>query len=193
MLMRREELCFLLVDVQEKLIGAIHHHQRVVDNCQWLMQLADALSIPLLISEQYPKGLGETSQPLSAFKKHHEVAEKTAFSCGSDDGCMAKLEAFKRKQVLLMGIEAHVCVLQTAFELKEKNYQVYVVADAIGSRYEKDYKIALKRYQQNGIELVSKEMVFFECLRDAKDPMFKELSKEFLVKKLGRAEPSSES
>lgn len=186
MLMRRDTLCFILVDVQEKLIGAIHHHQQVLTNCNWLMQLADALSIPLLISEQYPQGLGETTQPLAKFKKHHKVADKTTFSCAADNNCLTTLADFKRKQVVLMGIEAHVCVLQTAIELKEKNYQVYIAVDAIGSRYKMDYKVALKRYQQNGIELVTSEMVFFECLRDAKDPQFKDLSKAFLVKKMDR-------
>lgn len=169
MLMKRDELSFVLVDVQEKLIGAIHHHQQVVDNCHWLMRLADALTIPLLISEQYPQGLGGTSQPLGAFKHHHKTADKTAFSCASDHDCLAIIDEFKCKQVLLMGIEAHVCVLQTAFELKEKGFQVYVAVDAIGSRSELDYKIALKRYRQNHIELVTKEMVLFECLRDAEE------------------------
>ncbi len=183
MLMNREELCFVLVDVQEKLIGAIHHHQQVVDNCHWLMQLADELSIPVLISEQYPQGLGETTEPLAMFKKHHLVAEKTAFSCAQDSQCLTKIASLNRKQVVLMGIEAHVCVLQTAFDLKKKGYVVFVVADAIGSRHEKDYKIALKRYQQNDIALVTKEMVFFECLRDAKNPQFKELSKAFFIRK----------
>ncbi len=183
MLMNRDELSFILVDVQDKLVGAIHHHKKVVDNCHWLMQLADDLSIPLLISEQYPQGLGETTQPLSNFKRHHKVADKTAFSCAADAGCLAVIEKFKRKQVLLMGIEAHVCVLQTAFELKENNFDVFVAVDAIGSRCEEDYKVALKRFRQNGIELVTREMVFFECLRNAKDPNFKELSKKFMMGK----------
>lgn len=183
MLLERKELCFVLVDVQDKLIGSIYHHQKVVENCQWLMQLADDLSIPLLISEQYPQGLGETTEPLAIFKKHHKVADKTAFSCASDSHCMSMIESFQRKQILLMGIEAHVCVLQTAFEFKQKNYQVFVAVDALGSRYETDYKTALKRFQQNGIELVTKEMVFFECIRNATDPNFKALSKKYMVKK----------
>ena len=132
MLMKRDELSFVLVDVQEKLIGAIHHHQQVIDNCHWLMQLADALAIPLLISEQYPQGLGETISTFGSFKHHHKMADKTVFSCASDNNCLATITQFKRKQVLLMGIEAHVCVLQTAFELKEKGFQVFVAVDAIG-------------------------------------------------------------
>lgn len=183
MLMNQADISFLLVDVQEKLIGAIHEGQQVVDRCAWLLKFAEALSIPCLISEQYPKGLGHTVASLNSFKERAADLEKTAFSCVSDKACQKIIENTLTQQVLIMGIEAHVCVLQTALELKERGYQVFVATDAIGSRHLHDYQATLIRFQQNQIQLVSSEMVFFECVKDASHPHFKQLSQTFLQNK----------
>lgn len=181
MLLSCENSCLLLIDVQEKLLPAVADHALLLHNCEWLLQLAQALAVPIAVSEQYPQGLG----PLVATLKQHlsqatRFLQKTHFACTQEPGAFAALEALGREQYVLVGIETHVCVLQTALDLSNRGKEVFVVADAVGSRAAQDKQIALARLQAWGVQIVTKEMVFFEWLRDAAHAQFKTLSQRFM-------------
>jgi nicotinamidase-related amidase len=145
-----------------------------------MLKLAGTMDVPILVSEQYPQGLGATLKQLSSYVKIEHRFEKIHFSSAQQPHFLKQIRQLKKTQLLLIGIEAHVCVLQTALELKAADYEVYVVVDAVSSRNELDLKYGLKRMKQEGIHLVTAEMVFFEWLRKAGSPEFKALSKEFL-------------
>lgn len=180
MLIRADRSCLLLVDVQEKLIKHIDKHHRVVANCEWLLRAAKAMQIPILVSEQYPSGLGTTVPELRELVPAADIVEKIHFSCASDENCLTRINNLGREQIVVIGIEAHVCVLQTAIELSEKDKEVFVVVDAISSRDSNDKKYAVRRMLGCGIQIVTKEMVLFEWMERAGTQRFKEMSKEFL-------------
>ncbi len=180
MLIKSTDSCLLIIDVQEKLIGAMSEPQLVLDNCAWLIQLAQTLNIPLLVSEQYPRGLGTTVSSLKPLFNEEVVMEKVHFSCTAETACKIQLEKIEKKQVVIAGIESHVCVLQTALGLLDMGKTVFIVADAVSSRRLSDKDLALARLRSAGVHIVSKEMVFFEWLHQAATPLFKQLSKQFL-------------
>ncbi|MFT4059879.1 MAG: hydrolase [Legionella sp.] len=180
MLLDKNESILLLIDVQEKLVPAVLDSKSFIANCEWMLRLAKKMEVPILVSEQYRKGLGTTVSSLSSYIHQQECIDKVAFSCMSDATYVQHLQKFHKKHAVLIGIEAHVCVLQTALELKQQGYDVFVVVNAISSRGQLNLKYGLKRMQQAGVHLVTTEMVFFEWLRVAGTSEFKELSKEFL-------------
>ncbi|BCA95939.1 isochorismatase [Legionella antarctica] len=180
MLLNIEDSIVLLVDVQEKLTSAVLNCDAFLARCEWLLKLARTMRVPVLVSEQYPKGLGATVEQLSPYYDKKECIEKVHFSCMQQPEYTSCLSKFNKNQLIVIGIEAHVCVLQTAMEMKSAGYEVYIVVDAVSSRSEQDLKYALKRMKQVGIHLITAEMVFFEWLRHAGTPQFKALSKEFL-------------
>lgn len=177
MLMDSSRSLVLLVDVQEKLSPLVQDAKALVDACAWVKRLADQLGIPVLITEQYPKGLGHT---VAALREQTQAPEKMHFSCLADAHIQKQIGEYERDQLILVGIEAHVCVMQTALQAKEQGYEVFVVADAISSRFPLDKELALARMQQQGIVLVGREMLLFEWLRTSQHPDFKTLSKAFL-------------
>lgn len=180
MLLVRENSAVVLIDVQEKLTPLVLHHEVLVERCQWLLKLAQQMNVPIVVSEQYTKGLGVTVEALRQDVDVVNCFEKIHFSCASDTQGLTYLKALQRKQLILMGIEAHVCVMQSALELLEQGFEVFVVVDAISSRKALDMKYALKRMHSAGVHLITTEMVFFEWLRRAGTPEFKSLSKAFL-------------
>jgi nicotinamidase-related amidase len=169
----------LIVDVQSRLLPAIHDGSKVLANCIWLVQVAQRLEVPVIASEQYPKGLGTTAPELAAVLSPDGVRTKVHFSCVAD-GCFDDVEAFQRPQIVIAGTEAHVCVLQTALDLAALGVQVFAVADAVGSRRPEDRELALARFRQHGIDVVSREMVAFEWLHRAGTDVFRSISKEFI-------------
>lgn len=180
MLLNKEESILLLIDVQEKLTHFVLNHEVLVERCEWLLKFAQKMDVPILVSEQYPKGLGPTIEQLRPYFTQQECIDKVHFSCMSDSQYVQRLKQYHKKQLVLIGIEAHVCVLQTALEMKEQGFDVFVVVDAVSSRGEQNLKYGLKRMKQEGVHLVTSEMVFFEWIRKAGTPEFKSLSKEFL-------------
>jgi nicotinamidase-related amidase len=180
MLICREDACLLIIDVQEKLLPLVIEPESLVKSCEWLGRFAAKLSIPTLITEQYPQGLGATVSPILNSVHTRKVFEKVHFSVCGDSKISEELSAIKRKQLVLCGMETSVCVIQTALDLKAQGYQVFVVVDGVSGRHQLDSELALKRMNTVGVELVSKEMFFFECLRKAGSETFKVLSKEFI-------------
>jgi nicotinamidase-related amidase len=169
----------LVIDVQERVLPAIHDHERVVANVVWMVRLAQKLGVPVAAVEQYAKGLGGTVKAVRDLLPDRAIAAKTHFSCVAA-GCLGALPGSDRAQIVLIGIETHVCLLQTALELVEEGKEVFVVADAVGSRHEQDRDLALARMRQEGARIVTREMVAFEWLGEAATPLFREVNREFL-------------
>jgi nicotinamidase-related amidase len=179
MLIKAESSTLLVVDVQDKLIAAIDDASRAVAAVKWLIDAAQLSGVPVAFSEQYPQALGGTLASLRAVAPDAPVVAKTAFSCVAAQ-CLSGLVVETRPQVVVCGIEAHVCVLQTALDLHASGKQVFVVADAIGSRSADDKAHALARLAAAGVQIVSREMALFEWLRDSKAAAFKDASKRLL-------------
>ncbi len=179
MLLQADASALLIVDVQARLLPAIHDGERVVRNCAWLIRLAGELNVPLAVSEQYPQGLGPTVATLRDLVADASILEKVHFSCVAE-GRLARLPGFARKQIVVAGTEAHVCVLHTCLDLLVEGKEVFVVADAVGSRNPLDRELALARLRQNGAQIVSREMVAFEWLRRAGTDVFRRINREFI-------------
>jgi nicotinamidase-related amidase len=179
MLIDHDRSLLLVIDMQEKLLPAIHDHERVVDNARWLIRVAQRIGIPVAATEQYPKGLGHTAKALAALLPEGAIGAKNHFSCVAAQ-CLPALPGADRPQIVIAGVEAHVCVLQTALELVEEGREVFIVADAVSSRREDDRDLAFARMRQEGARIISREMAAFEWLGEAGTPLFREISKEFL-------------
>lgn len=179
MLIDARKSTLLLVDVQERLLPAMGAPDEVLKRCAILLKAAKALDVPVTVSEQYPQGLGRTVPDLAAEIGNAPVFEKLSFSCWKDpaikDHLIAHHEA-ERPLIILAGIEAHVCVLQTAADLSAAGFGVFAVADAMSSRSPSSHALALDRMRQNGVAVVNTEMAIFELLGKAGTAEFKALS-----------------
>lgn len=174
--LRRENTALLVVDLQERLLPAMTNADAILRRSLIVVQGARTLNLPILLTEQYPKGLGRTVPDLiAALGDAYRPVEKTTFSACGEDGIGEAFCALGVRNVLLVGIEAHVCVLQTTLDLLEAGYEVFPVADAISSRHENDRSLGLERMRQNGAQIVSTEMLLFELLRTSQDPCFRTL------------------
>jgi nicotinamidase-related amidase len=180
MLVTCEHSCLLVIDIQERLMAAVQDSQTVIANSAWLLKIARQLEVPILASEQYPQGLGHTAPELRGLVPAASIMEKTCFSCAADPACLQRINACQREQVILLGAEAHVCVLQTALGLLAVGKDVYVVADCISSRRPRDMELAVERMRAEGVRVVSREMVVFEWLQQAGTDRFRQISREFL-------------
>lgn len=180
MLLDRSRSQLLVVDVQDRLLPAMHEGDRMVENCAVLMQVAHRLGIPVTVSEQYPKGLGPTVARLDNVKGDAPVLEKMHFSCAADAGLNSRVRGLAsegRSQLVVCGIEAHVCVLQSALGFADGGLSVFVAADATTSRAPESAGLARSRLAAHNVNIVTTEMAVFEWLHMAGTPEFKELSK----------------
>lgn len=170
----------VIIDIQQQLLTAMPQSDAgsLVAKTMILLQAAQAMNIPLVATEQYPKGLGATTPELSShFPATLQTISKTCFSCADSTKFMSILRSSHRKQIILTGMEAHICVLQTALALQSQGLQVFVVEDAICSRISQNKDNALHRLRQAGVIITNTESTLFEWLRDSKHPQFKTLSK----------------
>jgi len=167
----------LIIDIQERLVPVMKGKEKfLLNSCRLIMGLNE-LNVPLLITQQYSKGLGETLPEISTLIGNFNPIEKTSFSCYDEPGFVEALENVSAKNVIICGIESHVCVLQTAVDLKAAGYNPIVVFDCISSRTKKNLKLALERFRFEGIMVTSYESILFELTRGAGDPSFKAISK----------------
>ncbi len=180
MLIHPERSCLLVVDIQERMAPVIHQAEQIVANCAWLIDIANRLDVPVLATEQYPQGLGATLPSIRERIQPENMIEKIHFSAMSDAEPHRRIHAGNHEQVILIGMESHVCVLQTALELKQQGRDVYIVEDCVSSRAPADKAAALERFRQCGIYVVSREMVAFEWMRRAGTDSFREISKNYL-------------
>ncbi len=173
-LMSADDTALLVVDVQQKLIGLIPGHQRLVWNIRRLIDGAKALGVPASATEQYPQGLGHTTPELS--KLLEPASTKIAFSCGERGGLFRNWLDQGRHRVLVTGIETHVCVQQTVLDLLALGLRVYLAVDAVGARFSLDHDIALRRMEASGAVLTTTESALFEWCQVAGTPQFKQIS-----------------
>lgn len=178
MLLNRNDSCLIVVDIQERLAPAMHDGgAEAIRNTGILMQAAKRLGVPTLVSEQYPHGLGSTVAALAELMPADGACEKLEFACPNNDGFAARLKSLNKKQAVITGMEAHICVLQTAVKLAEQGIQVFVAADAVASRKKSSMDHALTRISEAGGSIITTEMAVFEWLEKAGSDDFKVLSK----------------
>ncbi len=176
-ILQREKTTLLVIDIQERILPAVFEHERVVENAIKLINGFKILNVPIYFTEQYPKGLGPTEPRIKAALDNTKAVQKMSFSCYGAEDLFDELKRKNIKQVVVCGIESHVCVLQTVLDLLANGFQVDVAADAVSSRRKFDYKIALDRMRSNGAEVTTTESILFELLNVCGTDEFKAVSK----------------
>ena len=161
----------LMIDVQERLVAALDK-DIVVSRAQKITDGARLLQIPVLVTEQYPKGLGNT---VVSLPENVQIIEKTYFNALLEGGMLEKIKSFGKKQIVIFGIETHICVYQTACALMEAGFEVYVVKDACASRDKSEFKQGIESMQAQGAKILTVEMLLFAWLEGSKNPKFKEV------------------
>jgi len=172
-----ENCCLVVVDVQGKLAQLMHDKQSMFKNIQILIEAAKILNIPILWCQQCPDALGPTIPEIAQLITDSEPIDKSAFSCCGAEQFNINLKELKRHQVLLCGIETHVCIYQTAIDLLRRGFSVDVVVDAVSSRTPQNKQIAINRMVAEGINISCTEMALFEMLKTAEHPQFKQIAK----------------
>ncbi len=179
LLMNRDDTAIVIIDVQERLLPHILDNERLIRNIGRIIAGATILDLPIRITEQYPCGLGPTSDQVLVLLEPDDrhVHEKTMFSMRQCDPLLTSLNRQEIANVMLVGIETHVCVLQSALDILAVGLNVFVCADAVGSRFEFDHETALRRLETSGVTLVTTEMVLFEWCEISGTDEFREISK----------------
>lgn len=175
MRLRREESFLLVVDVQEKLAPHVAQADRVVAHAGALVRAARLLGVPAFASEHCAESIGATVPALRALVDPDAIVGKVHFSCADEPGCLTRFLATGRRQVVVAGMEAHVCVMQTALGLVERGFQPFIVRDAVGSRREADRDAALERLAAAGCSAATTEMVLFEWMHRADIAEFRDI------------------
>jgi nicotinamidase-related amidase len=166
----------LIIDIQERLFPAMFEKETLLKNCRILIQGLAELKIPFLITQQYTKGLGETVSEIKSIIPDFSFIEKRDFSCCDEPVAMQKLNETGTKNIIICGIESHVCVLQTAVDLKESGFNPIVVMDCVSSRTKENIEMAKERFRYEGIMMTSYESILFELTSSSAAPEFKTVS-----------------
>lgn len=178
--LNREEAVLVVVDVQERLVPAIHKdlYPRSLKNMQIAIEAAGTLGLPIILTEQYPKGLGKTVPEImgSLGGKDYRLIEKMTFSCARDEGFLSAVSDLNRRQVIMVGMETHVCVYQTSVDLTRAGYSLFVLDDAVSSRFLHNYESGLQGLRDAGCAVVSTETAIFQLLKVAATPEFKKVA-----------------
>lgn len=175
-ILRKEKAGLLIIDIQEKISAVMKYRDTVVANAVKLIRGFRVLKLPIFITEQYRKGLGPTELEILNVLNQPNIVEKMTFSCCGALSLMDQLQEKSIRQIVICGIETHVCVQQTALDLVAAGYQVYLVKDAVSSRKEIDHQTAIQRMVNAGIVVTTAESVLFELLVEAKTDEFKQIS-----------------
>jgi len=175
LLIKAPDSTLVVIDMQERLVPAMMAPARTIQNARLLLQAAAKTGVPALLTEQYPKGLGSTIPDIKKLARDAEIIPKLHFSCMEDQTFATSFRALGRRQAILAGMEAHICVVQTAASLFEKGYEVFVVSDATASRTLESEAACLARLSAGGVSIVTTEMVIFEWLGMAGTTAFKEM------------------
>ena len=168
-----DDCIFIMIDIQERLIDVMQDKETLLKNAEILNKATEILSIPLIVTEQYPEKLGKS---VVTYPEKHKYFSKTRFSAFTKE-VTEYINHLNKPIIIVYGIEAHICVTQTCLDALQKGYHVLLVADAISSRKEYSKEIAIKMLSDKGVELVTTEMILFRLLKDAAHPKFKEISK----------------
>lgn len=172
MILNQNDTVLLVIDIQEKLLNAVFNKELLEKKSAIISSACSVLNIPVIVTEQYPKGLGETVGDL---KHEAKVFEKIAFSALENEEVLNAIKNTNCRNVMVMGIETHICVHQTVSSLIEAGFDVTVIKDACGSRFEEEYLSALDVMKNNGARIKTTEMILFELLKSAKHEKFKEI------------------
>ena len=175
-LLSREKTVFVLVDIQEKFLPVINNIDEVIKNANILAKASGILKIPLIVTEQYPKGLGHITNKIT-LPSDYSLIEKTHFSCFGSPEFIEKIRTLKINSIVLFGIEAHVCILKTALDALKNNIDVHVIQDTVSSRTYENKMIAIERMRHSGAFIASTEMILFQLLEAAGTDEFKEISR----------------
>jgi nicotinamidase-related amidase len=174
--LRPERAVLVLVDLQERLLPAIVGRERIVKNSLLLLRVAGILGLPVILTTQYRKGLGEIVPEVREATPGLEPLDKVSFGCFQSEGFLSRLSALPgRDQLLVAGVESHICVAQTALAALREGYIVHVASDAVSSRTEWNWKIGLERMRAAGTVISSTEMMIYELMRSSSSPAFKEM------------------
>ena len=169
--------CLVVVDVQGKLAQLMYNNQTLFKNIEILIKAAKALSVPVIWCQQVPEALGPTIPQIAELLSGDQPINKSSFSCCGDEQFIDRLNTLNRSNIILCGIETHVCIYQTALDLLAKGRYVTVVADAVSSRTPENKQLALNRMKLKGVDISSVEMTLFELLKTAKHPQFRDIAK----------------
>jgi len=167
----------IVVDIQERMLPVIDRHETLEKHCVTLIKGLKLLEIPTIVTQQYTKGLGMTIPSIREAVKCDDYHEKMSFSVLGEESLTNAIKEQERNNVLVLGIESHICVLQTCLDLKEQGYTPYLVVDCIGSRKESNLKMAIQRATQEGVKLTSYESLLFELMGRSDVKVFREISK----------------
>ena len=173
----KENTVGLIVDIQERLFPVMWEKEKLLENCKILIAGLNELKIPAIITQQYTKGLGETHAEIKSLIPDFEYIEKRDFSCCDEPLVSEKLKKSNAKNVIICGIESHVCVLQTAIDLKEAGLNPIVVMDCVSSRKKEDLELAKERFRIEGVMMTSYESILFELTRTSAASEFRAISK----------------
>ncbi len=175
-LLSEKNSLLLIIDVQEKLLNAVFNKDTLKKHAEIMVKAAAILHIPAVITEQYPKGLGASVDVIkNVYTKPAAYFEKTSFSALENPDIINTIVKSKKRQIVVFGIETHICVSQTINSLVEKGYEVYVISDACGSRSELEHNAGIDRIKSNGGKIITTEIALFEWLRSSKHVKFKEV------------------
>jgi len=176
MRIERDHTAGLVIDIQEKLFPVMAGKENLLANCLKLIKGLQILGIPLVVTQQYSKGLGETIPEISTEIQNFNFIEKRGFSCCDEPTFLNRLVDHLAKNVIICGIESHVCVLQTALDLKENGLTPVIVMDSVSSRHPESLNLAKERFRHEGIMMTSTESLLFELTRSSAAPEFREIS-----------------
>lgn len=167
----------LIIDIQERLYPFIFENEKLTINVSKLIEGLKIIGLPIFITEQYVKGLGPTIEPVATLLGSHPRIEKMAFSCCDEPRVMEGIAVTGKENIIIAGIESHVCVLQTVLDLKRNGYHPVVVEDCVSSRHENDKRVAIERMRQEGAIITTSESILFELLRYSGTEQFRGISR----------------
>jgi nicotinamidase-related amidase len=176
-MLKISDSALIVIDVQERLTAVMHDRQTLLANLEKLVNGMTVLKVPVMVTEQYPQGLGPTVPQIASLVSGFQPLPKMAFSCLGDKQITAAFESLHRRQAIVCGIESHVCVYQTVCDLISGGYETWVVADAVSSRTPENRQIAIEMMRQCGARITSTEAVLFELLKTAASDKFREISR----------------
>ncbi len=176
-LLQKENTALLIIDIQERILPVIFENERVVQNTLKLIKGFQVLNLPIYYTEQYPKGLGSTDKRIIEGLGEITSFTKMSFSCYGAGELFEEMTRKEIRNVVICGIESHVCVMQTVLDLLANDFSIYLAADAVSSRREFDYKFALNRMEKHGTEITLTESILFEMLEFCGTEEFKSISK----------------
>ena len=176
MRIKKEQTAALVVDIQEKLFPVIASKEDLLANCIKLLKGLQILDIPVIVTQQYTKGLGDTIPEIRSLVPDFSYTEKRDFSCCGEQDVMIRLRELNAHHVIIFGIESHVCVLQTALDLKDSGFNPVIIMDAVSSRFPVNMELAKERFRHEGIMMTSVESILFELTVSSASPEFREIS-----------------